>query len=271
MIQVKYAVDASAQGSGPTGGLAGYQLRLPSFEGPLDVLLRLIERQQLPIADVSLVMVTDQFFAYLEEIDDAPPSSIAEFAAVGARLVLLKARSLLPRAPVDSDDHEDDDLVIQLIEYRAIKEAAKHFGDLDNAGTRAFARGERAVELPVRPVELPLARHEPVSLVRALKRRLTTMDPPATVVAMRPLIPLRLMVTRIYSALSQKERSYLEISRNACGSPEEARAMFLALLVLIRRRHVDAVQHEPFGDITVWKAEGSAGLGELLAMDESSA
>src|SRR5829696_2958195 len=101
------------------GLLPGYQLRLPTFEGPLDVLLRLIERSQLAIADVSLVAVTDQFLAYLDQVGDAPPETIAEFAAVGARLVLLKSRSLLPRPPALEDDADPGDLVRQLVAYRS--------------------------------------------------------------------------------------------------------------------------------------------------------
>src|SRR5680860_994700 len=111
-----------------------YQLRLPIFEGPLDLLLKLIERQHLPIADVSLVMVSDQFLAAAREIGGASPESIAEFATVGARLVLLKAKSLLPGPAIDEGDDEPSDLIVQLIEYRAIKQAATEFGAWDRIG-----------------------------------------------------------------------------------------------------------------------------------------
>src|SRR5688572_3267106 len=97
-----------------------YQLRLPSFEGPLDLLLKLVERQQLPITDISLVAVSDQFLAAAREIGGASPESVAEFASVGARLVSLKARTLLPRPSIDEEDEEPSELVVQLIEYRAI-------------------------------------------------------------------------------------------------------------------------------------------------------
>lgn len=249
----------------------GYQLRLPTFEGPLDVLLRLIERQQLPIADVSLVMVTDQFFDYLAGLDEASPVTIAEFTAVGARLVLLKARSLLPRPPADDEEGDPGDLVVQLIEYRSIKEAAKHFGELDAAGNRAFVRGEHAIDLPVKQVELPLAQHEPSSLVRALKRKLVTASSPARLVAIRPMIPLREMVWKIHRSLTTTAQSYLHMSRSSCASHEEARAMFLALLVLIRRRHVDAEQHEPFGDIHVWRTDTAGSIADLMGSDELQA
>jgi chromatin segregation and condensation protein Rec8/ScpA/Scc1 (kleisin family) len=80
-----------------------WQLRLPTFEGPLDVLLRLIEKQQLPITDVSLALVSDQFLQAARELDGSAPETIAEFTAVGSRLVAIKARSLIPRSPAQGN------------------------------------------------------------------------------------------------------------------------------------------------------------------------
>src|SRR5215213_8009483 len=101
-----------------------YQLRLPSYEGPLDVLLRLIESQQLPISNVSLMAVLDQFLQYIDTRLAPEPIEIADFAAIAGRLTVLKSRELLPRpAPVTEED-EPCDLVQLLGEYRAIKLAA---------------------------------------------------------------------------------------------------------------------------------------------------
>src|ERR1044072_2883559 len=101
--------------------LHDYQLRLPAYEGPLDVLLRLIEAQQLPISDVSLMAVLDQFLAYIASRIAPAPGEIAEFAAIAGRLTVLKSRSLLPRPAPDTEEDEPSDLVRQLEEYRAIK------------------------------------------------------------------------------------------------------------------------------------------------------
>src|SRR5690606_33380695 len=96
-----------------------YQLRLPTYEGPLDVLLRLIEAQQLPISDVSLMAVLDQFLEYIERRIDPEPGEIAEFAAIAGRLTVLKSRELLPRPAPPTEEEEPSDLVRQLEEYRA--------------------------------------------------------------------------------------------------------------------------------------------------------
>ena len=103
---------------------SSFQPRLPVFEGPLEVLLRLVERQELAITEVSLAAVADQFLAHLDTLPDRDPALLAEFAAVASRLLLLKTRVLFPRqpdAPAEDDAGEDeDDLVRRLQEYRRV-------------------------------------------------------------------------------------------------------------------------------------------------------
>ena len=91
---------------------SSFQPRLPVFEGPLEVLLRLVERQELAITEVSLAAVADQFLAHLDTLPDRDPALLAEFAAVASRLLLLKTRVLFPRqphAPAEDDAEEDED------------------------------------------------------------------------------------------------------------------------------------------------------------------
>jgi segregation and condensation protein A len=234
-----------------------YQLCLPSFEGPLDVLLRLIERQDLPITEVSLILVTQQFLEAAKDIGATRPASIAEFAAIGARLVALKSRSLLPRPPVvEEDEAAPEALVTQLIEYRSVKEAAASLALLDKTGRSAFAKGAGSVNLPSKPVDLPLANHEPRLLVRALGRRLTSTRGAARLVEIRPMISLRQMVDRLLDQISHGSRQFHQAVAAACTNSHEERALFLALLVLVRRGVVEAQQEEPFAEITLRRIDG---------------
>ncbi|HLL50115.1 MAG TPA: segregation/condensation protein A, partial [Thermomicrobiales bacterium] len=105
--------------------LDNYQLHLPAFEGPLDVLLRLIERDQLAISDISLLAVFDQFMTYVDSLESSTPLVIAEFVAVAGRLSVLKSRALLPRPAKIVEPPDELDLVRQLEEYRAVKTAAQ--------------------------------------------------------------------------------------------------------------------------------------------------
>lgn len=228
--------------------LSGYQLQLPGFEGPLDVLLRLIERNQLAITDVSLMAVTDQFLAHVAAIEDAPVTNIAEFAAVGGRLVLLKSRSLLPR-PVADEEDEPEDLVQQLVAYRAMKTVAAHLAAEDQRGAGAFAKGEGISQPDAPPPRLAL--HHASSLARALRRRLTTATQTATPVAGRPVVTLRDMTERLLDALSTTRRLEFSAFRRHCQDRHEVLVAFLGVLTLVRRRVITVEQTELFGAITL--------------------
>jgi segregation and condensation protein A len=242
-----------------------WQLRLPTFEGPLDVLLRLIEKQQLPITDVSLALVSDQFLQAARELDGSAPETIAEFTAVGSRLVAIKARSLIPRPPVPVEEEDEDGLVVQLLEYKAIKEAARQFAQIDKLGMVAFSPSAEAVDLPSKPKELPLGRHEPSWLARALQRKLVVVEPVRQMVLIRPVVSLRDMIGRLSDALTGGIVSFNHVAETSCQDASERRALFLALLVMIRRGAADAEQAEPFGEITIQRlGGGSAPLFEEI-------
>jgi segregation and condensation protein A len=225
-----------------------YQLRLPTFEGPLDVLLRLIERDHLDITGISLVAVTDQFIAHLESLEEALPETIASFSSVAGRLLVLKSRSLLPRPSEPEDDADPDDLVRQLIEYRAMKEAARRFAETQSQGIGAFPRG--AVSAPGL-VSIKLANHHPSVLARALRRRLAVLVPPPVSSPVRAVVTLQAMLGRAIEALSLRKPVPFAALVGAEATREEVMVGFLAILVLMRRRAADARQEEPFGEITI--------------------
>lgn len=236
--------------------LHAYQFRLPTFEGPLDVLLRLIEREQLAITDVSLVAVTDQFLAHLADLDEQSPALIAEFTAVGGRLVLLKSRSLLPRPVAAVDEPEPEDLVRQLEQYRALKAVSAQLALRDRTALGGFTRGE-AIAVPEAPPPR-LAIHQPTLLARALRRRLTTAADPVSTVTVKPVVTLREMTRRLLTALGDGTRSFSRF-RDTCTSRDEVLVGFLSLLVLVRRRVIDAQQDRPFGEITLQPASEIVG------------
>jgi segregation and condensation protein A len=223
-----------------------WQLRLPTFEGPLDLLLRLIEKQQLPIAEISLALVSDQFLQAARALDGSAPETIAEFTAVGSRLVAIKARSLIPRRPEPVAEEDEDGLVVQLLEYKAIKEAALQFAQIDKLGMVAYSTSAEAITLPDKPKELPLGRHEASWLARALQRKLVVMQPVRQRVLVRPAIGLREMIGRLGAALSGGLTSFTAIAERHCDDASERKALFLALLGMIRRGAADAEQSEPF-------------------------
>jgi len=227
------------------------------------VLLRLIEKQQLPITDVSLALVSDQFLQAARELDGSAPETVAEFTAIGSRLVAIKARSLIPRPPAPVEEIDEEGLVVQLLEYKAIKEAAQQFAQIDKLGLVAFSPSTDAVELPDKPKEMPLGRHEASWLARALQRKLVVIEPVRQMVLIKPVVSLREMIGRLSDALGIGMRSFDRIAAQTCADASERRALFLGLLIMIRRGAAEAEQDEPFGPITIQRlGDGPAPLFE---------
>ncbi|HWV34712.1 MAG TPA: ScpA family protein [Thermomicrobiales bacterium] len=232
--------------------LANYQLRLPDFEGPLDVLLRLIERSQLAIEDVSLVAVTDQFLTVLEDMrEQTPPETIAEFATVGTRLTVLKSRSLLPRPPKpDEDELVQSDLTAELAEYKRMKEIAQQLGARHASGLSLFTPpGRLQVSIPVAPKDVRLVPYEANVLLRSIRRRLTVVPKPAQMLRQRRIVSIREMIERVIDLTAgRRPIAFSRVTADYRSRTDVATA-FLAVLVLVRRRTLQASQPALFADI----------------------
>lgn len=249
--------------------LHDYQLRLPAYEGPLDILLRLIEAQQLPISDVSLMAVLDQFLEYIDSRIAPVPGEIAEFAAIAGRLMVLKSRELLPRPAPAVDEDEPSDLARQLEEYRAIKMAAARLSSIHGMGS--YGRGA-SIEHPP-PVMAAMPRQSSRVLVRALHRWLSRVPSSPLTVATRHTTTLREMVSRIFSLLATGRSGNFSAFVAQVPERQDRALAFLALLTLIRRHAVEASQPVLFGEITFTRysagsAPETAPAAEMLTDDD---
>jgi segregation and condensation protein A len=239
-----------------------HQYRLPGFEGPLDVLLRLIERHELDVTAVSLAAVADQFLEYLARQPERDPALLAEFVTVASRLLLIKTRVLLPRPEeprgpegVTDEEQDGDELVRQLREYRAFKAAAAELSARDARGRRAFAPlASPAATVYEAAAERTLAPARPADLLRAAHRRLAQLPPAPRLLALVPRISVGEMAARIVDRLARL-RGDDEVRFGqlvAPGTPRvEIVTTFMAILELVRRRRAEAHQETHFGEIVV--------------------
>jgi segregation and condensation protein A len=233
--------------------LDGYQLRLPTFEGPLDLLLSLIERNQLVVTDVSLVAVTEQFVAYAAGLTSASPEVLAEFMTIAARLLVLKSRSLLPRPEVIEEEEETDDLVDRLREYQQVKLAAEELRRRERRGLQSWPRIGALPELPRAELIASAPAH---SLIGALRRCLLREPERPTPYVPVPVISLRAMAHRILTRLG-RGRSHFSLLLGRSSSRAEHAAAFIALLSLLRQRVVDVSQSSLFGEIEIERRAAS--------------
>lgn len=244
---------------------SAYSVQLPVFNGPLDLLLQLIEREELDITKVALAQVTDQFLAYLKVLEQINLADIADFLVIAARLVLIKSEALLPR-PIERAPGEEDpgeELARQLLAYKKYKQIAHSLHERETQNLRTYLR---LAPPPKVEKTLDLSGVTPLDLLEAVRRALALLpDKPAlsTVVA-PPKVTIRDQIHLI--ARSLRERGGRVVFQKLLAtalSRMEIVVTFLATLELIKRRKIEAVQTAMFGEIEIislgeWTADESA-------------
>jgi segregation and condensation protein A len=129
------------------------QIKVDQFEGPLDLLLQLIEEQQLDVSTLALAKVTEQFLIYVKNLQEKNPINLADFLVIAAKLLVIKSKSLLPNLDLGVEEEETAfDLTAQLLLYKKYKEAAKYLKKLDlhrkQSWTRDMEFSDRVTFLP---------------------------------------------------------------------------------------------------------------------------
>jgi segregation and condensation protein A len=238
-----------------------YTIQLPVYEGPLDLLLELIEQAELDITKVALAQVTDQYLAYLKKIPEHQLDDLVSFLLIAARLLQIKSEALLPRAPVREPGEEDmgDALARQLIAYKKYKQIAVHLADRSDSGLRTYLRLSTtpALEskLDMSGVNLADLR---LALMEALATAPTTPEPGKVVVAQRVRVRDRIEI--IITALRKAGRTTFQKIFKQAKSKLEVIVSFLALLELIKQELVKVEQDTLFGEIELspgdaWQAD----------------
>ena len=230
----------------PNVQLSSYQLRLESFEGPLDVLLQLIERQQLDISDLSLIAVTDGFLAYIERMENPPPRLLGEFVGIAARLLVLKSRSLLPREQAAEPADDVDDLAARLREYQRVKRLAAGMRDSQESGWRSFGQQSG---VPRRQVNVILQTPEAGTLKGLFLRAIARQPAVPDIAPIRPVVTVADMARRLLSRALRAGRRLRFFDVVERANRQETVAGFVALLSLWARRELHVSQDDMFGEI----------------------
>jgi segregation and condensation protein A len=232
------------------------QIQLDNYAGPLDLLLSLIEQRQLDITAISLARVAEQYMQAVTAVESPDPDVIAEFLVIGAKLLVIKTRALLPRPPVEvaPKDEEDvgDQLARQLIEYRRFKEAATQLRAWEQANHRAYAR--RAAP-PLPPSKPPPALDVSLSdLIAAVQRRLQLMLPlEAEPVAMPApkIITIADVRARLHGILRQQSWISFEDLLSLAISRNEVIVTLWTVLELFKRGLIVFEQEHLFAPINI--------------------
>jgi segregation and condensation protein A len=232
-----------------------YKVKLEIFEGPLDLLLYLIKRDEIDIYDISLERITRQYLEYLQAFRELNIDLAGEFIAMAANLIYLKSRSLLPaeQQPPEEDAEEDDprwELIRQLVEYKKFKEAGAQLQLRELEQERVFGRGGDSSLLAGGPLRL-----EEVEIFQLINAFQNAVKRAGARLELQEIPGERFSVSDKIDVILQRLEAGGRIRFSdlfeALVSRVEIVVTFIALLELIRLKQVRAIQKNIFDEIEI--------------------
>ncbi len=252
------AIDLSRWKQLPLGLMNEYRVQFDVFEGPLDLLLHLVKKQEVDIYQVNLTRIASEFVAYIDQMRELDLEIAGEFLVMAATLIYIKSRELLPAdqkpdAQVGEEDEEDPrfELIRRLVEYKKFKDAAAELQSLENRMDQVYEHRSTPVVLP----ETEPQRREPVSIfdliqaVSVILKRFSERDDVREIQADPYTVSEKMAALRIL--IQERGRFRFSELFAEARTRSEVVVTFLAMLELTRLRHLQVVQSEDFGEIEV--------------------
>jgi segregation and condensation protein A len=260
----------------PPAATPKYQVELPEFEGPLDLLLHLVKRHELDVFDIPISFVTEKYLEYLKLMQDLNLDVAGEYLLMAATLCHIKSRELLPTQDEDEEEGLDEDgpdpkeeLIRRLLEYQKYKEAAEDLSGRPALGRQIFRRGV-AMEM-VDPMEQPLAEVSVFALIEAFSKVLqrTNVHMVHDVVIDRISISDR--INSIVDMLAEKESLRFEECFSFEGGAAQVRhelvVTFLSLLEMAKLKMIRIIQRDEEGEIYLSRTEALHSVDKVEEFD----
>jgi len=235
--------------------MSQYCVQLPVFEGPLDLLLHLVEREELDITTVALAQVTDQYMAYLAEMERRQAKDLADFLVVAAKLLLIKSLALLPRPPTLAPEAEDvgDELVRQLQAYKRFKEIATLLHEREARGLRSYVRVAPPPRVEPQLDLGDVTLHKLLAIVQEALEALPAA--PVGEVVAPVTVTIAGQIARIESQLTARREVLFREFLSEAITRVEIIVTLLAVLELIKQNRARVRQEELFGEIIIERQE----------------
>ncbi|MEO8065758.1 MAG: segregation/condensation protein A [Candidatus Doudnabacteria bacterium] len=229
------------------------QIKTEQFEGPLALLLQLIEEQQLDVSTLALASVTEQFLLHVKNLQEKNPINLADFLVIAAKLLVIKSKSLLPDLDLGIEEEEAAfDLTAQLLIYKKYKEAAKYLKKLDQYRKQLWTRDG---ELTDRVTFLP----DPDINISVLAQSLRQLDTELKEIIrlpkqiMKEVVSISDKIAHIQKLISEQLETSLSSLLKGAKTKTEVIVTFLAVLELTKQRILVVEQSEIFGDVIIRK------------------
>jgi segregation and condensation protein A len=235
-----------------------YKVKLESFEGPLDLLLHLIRKNEVNVYDIPIALITEQYLAYIELMQELNLDVAGEFLVEASTLIHIKSRMLLPRPDPAQDDGEAEDpreaLVRRLLEHQKYKAAAELLHDRETLRSAQFMRPDASVAAAAGDDYEPELEVDLFSLLAAFRGVLQRAKGRARMVLPPEQLSIEERIEQLLSRLSETDAcGFEDLFEDGDGSRPFMIVTFLALLEMIRLKLIRVFQGGSFGAIRVYK------------------
>ena len=230
-----------------------YLVATPVYQGPLDILLQLIERAELDIAKLSLAHVTDQYLKYLENLPELTAEEISGFLVIAAKLIQIKSETLLPRPPTRDPGEEDpgEALARQLLLYRQYKRVAESLDEIQKLDQRTYVSLAPVPEIEGKLKLTGIGISDLVAAYIDVYSRKPD-EPGSLDSAITPTkVTIRQKIRHVTEHLRRFGRSSFRSLLDERNTREEIGVTFLAMLELVKLHFVEAYQEKLFSDIEI--------------------
>ena len=237
-----------------------YSIKIDNFEGPLDLLIYLIEKNKMDIYDIHLAEITDQYIEYLNAMEKLNLEIASEFLVMASSLLYLKSRRLLPKEEEDTEELTEEELIRRIIEYKKYKEISKKLKENYIIFSKRITKGQEEIELPKRKLEKEydnqMIPEIYKNLVERTNQKLNQNAKNIEKIALVENYSVASKVREMFKVLvKQRKFVFNKMFSIKQKDKQEVVTAFSGLLELSRRNKVATRQEEIFGDIVVKKKE----------------
>ena len=236
-----------------------YKVKIDNFEGPLDLLCHLIDKNKMDIFDIRISDITDQYIEFLNAMEKLNLEIASEFLIMASTLLYLKSKTLLPNQVEDEKELTEEELLRRIIEYKKYKEITKKFKELLEQNYKKVFKAPEVIELPKQKLETTYTKEAISDMYRNLIERnaqkLNNNAKNIEKIAITDTYTVESKIKVMFKELVRKNKFIFNklFSTRNCNK-QELMTAFTGLLELSRRSKVTTAQEELFGDITVQKA-----------------
>ena len=236
-----------------------YAVKINNFEGPLDLLCHLIDKNKMNIYDINLSEITDQYIAYLKEQESLNLEIASEFLVMASTLLFLKSKNLLPKQEEEEEEITEEELIRRIIEYKKFKEINKALKENYIVYSNRYFKGQEEIELPKRKIEKDYDKELVPKIYKGIveinNEKVNQNAKNIEKIAITDNYTVASKVKEMFKVLvKQKRFIFNKMFSIKKHNKQEVVTAFSGLLELSRRSKVETIQEELFGDIIVNKS-----------------